>query len=131
MSFYCAIRISHRANAVSIRLDHTKTKAILKIRDEEIYEFIVQVSSSGHFIVVAPGEAIEEINAKFLSLTIQQRIPSFIFDLISNVLAGSSDFHILSQDQRFMQLLKNIRMKFDKQFKMVVKEQRTTPSTLL
>lgn len=103
----------------------------MKIRDEEIYEFIVQVSSSAHFIVVAPGEPIEEINAKFLSLTIQQRIPSFIFDLISNVLAGSSDFHILSQDQRCMQLLKNIRMKFDKQFKMVVKEQRTTPSTLL
>ena len=103
----------------------------MKIRGEEKYEFIVQVPSAGHFIVAAPGEPIEEINARFLSSSIQQRIPTFIFDLISNVLAGSSDFHILSQDQRFMQLLKNIRMKFDNQYKMVVKEQRTTSSTLL
>ena len=81
----------------------------MKIRDEEIYEFIVQVSSSGHFIVVAPGEPIEEINAKFLSLTIQQRIPSFIFDLISNVLASFSDFHILSQESKVYAAIKRYK----------------------
>ena len=120
------IRISHRANAISIRLDHTKTKAILKIRGEEKYEFIVQVPSAGHFIVAAPGEPIEEINARFLSSSILQRIPSFIFDLISNILAGSSDFHILSRDKRFMQKLKETKTKFDNQYKMAIKEQRAT-----
>jgi hypothetical protein len=48
-----------------------------------------------------------------------QRVPTFIFDLISNAKAGSQDFRILSKDEKFMQTLKETKMNFDKQYEMI------------
>jgi hypothetical protein len=68
--------------------------------------------------------SIEEAAADCLFLSLPGRVPTFIFDLISNAKAGSNDFRILSKDEIFMQALKATKMNFDKQYKMISKEQK-------
>jgi hypothetical protein len=65
-----------------------------------------------------PVMPLEE-NAAIFLLGMPQRVPTFIFDLISNAKAGSQDFHILSKDEKFMQTLKETKMNFDKQYEMI------------
>ena len=61
-----------------------------------------------------PVMPLEE-NAAIFLLGMPQRVPTFIFDLISNAKAGSQDFRILSKDEKLMQTLKETKMNFEKQ----------------
>lgn len=113
--------ISNTVNAIFITLDKTNTKAILRTRGQAKYEFIVEVHSPDNFVVLAPCEPIEEINAFFLDSNIKNRIPGFIFNLLSNVVAGSSDMDILSHDKRFIRAVEKTKKKFNNQYERFVK----------
>lgn len=123
------LRISHGSNSILITLDGTKTKATLKIKGEKEkrYEFMVEEHSNDSFSILALSEPVEESEAKFLLSSVQQRIPTLIFDLASNAVTVS-DFSILSKDEKFMQALKETKMKFDRRYEMIIDGQRTTSS---
>jgi hypothetical protein len=123
------LRISYRSNSILITLDGTKTKATLKIKGEQEkrYEFMVEEHSNDSFSILALSEPVEEIEAKSLLSSVQQRIPTLIFDLASNAVTVS-DFSILSKDEKFMQALKETKMKFDRRYEMIIDGQRTTSS---
>lgn len=104
----------------------------------EIEDILVKDTNDKHVMELVPGRqsvlwnknetnspravpvmSLEKSAAIFLFSSMPQRVPSFIFDLISNVKAGSPDFHILSKDERFMQTLKETKMNFDKQYELI------------
>jgi hypothetical protein len=74
---------------------------------------------------VVPAMSLEEFAADCLFLSMPQRVPTFIFDLISFAKSGSTDFRVLSQDKIFMQALRETRMNFDKQCELMMEGQRT------
>lgn len=113
--------ISNTTNTIFITLDKTNTKAILRTRGRANYEFIVEIHSPDSFVVLAPCEPIEEINALFLDTNIKNHIPGFIFNLLSNVVASSSEMDILSHDKRFMHAAEKTKRKFNYQYEKFVK----------
>jgi hypothetical protein len=121
------LRISHKAKSVLIKLNDGKTKAILKIKGEQKYEFAVKVDSEDCFVVEAPADiTIEEQTANFLLGTIESRVHTLVFNLISSLVAGFDDFRILSGDKTFMKTLEKTRVKFNEQYKLMMKGQETT-----
>jgi hypothetical protein len=121
------LRISHKAKSVLIKLNDGKTKAILKIKGEQKYEFAVRVHSEDCFVVEAPTDiTIEEQTANFLLGTIESRIHTLVFNLISSVVAGFDDFRILSGDKIFMKTLEKTKVKFDEQYKLMTNGQEVT-----
>ena len=117
------LRISYKANSILIILDDKKTKAILKIKNREIkYEFIVKAYKHSWFSIEAPVRPIEESAVHSLLLNTQQRVPGFIFDLASNAVSGSSNFQILSQDERFIQSLEKTKIMFNVKSNELLKE---------
>jgi hypothetical protein len=125
------LRISYGSSSILITLDGTKTKAALKIKGEKEkrYEFMVEEHSDDLLNILALSEPVEEIEAKFLLSSVQQRVPTLIFDLASNAVAVS-DFSILSKDEKFMQALKETKMNFDRRYEMIIDGQRTRSSFL-
>ena len=108
--------ISNRANAIFITLDITNTKAILRTRGQANFEFIVEVHSPDSYVILAPSEPIEKLSATFLIANIKRRIPSLIFGVLLNVVEGSSDFRILTEDKKFMQIAELTKKKLDYHF---------------
>ena len=80
---------------------------------------MVEEHSDDLFNVLALSEPVEEIEAKFLLSSIQQRIPTLIFDLASNAVIVSH-FSIVSKDEKFMQALKETKMNFDRRYEMII-----------
>jgi hypothetical protein len=116
------LRISYKVNSVLIKLNNTRTKAILRIRREEKYEFIVRVYSDDYFLIEAPSRTtVAEQAADFLLGFTQSRVPSFIFNLTLSVVPGFDDFRILSQDRTFMETLEKTKLKFISQYEMFAK----------
>jgi hypothetical protein len=116
------IRISYKTNSVLIKLNNSSTKAILKIKKEEKYEFIVRTHSDDYFLIEAPSKiTVAEQTADFLLGFTQSRVPLFIFNLTLSVVAGFDDFQILSQDKTFMETLEKTKMKFINQCEMLTK----------
>ena len=104
----------------------------------EIEDILVKDTKDKHVMELVPGRqsvlwnknetnstkavpvmSLEKFAADSLFLSMPQRVPTFIFDLISNAKAGSPDFYILSRDERFMQTLKETKTNFDKQYEMI------------
>jgi hypothetical protein len=115
------LRISYRSNSVLIMLNDTRTKAIVEIKGENKqkgYEFIVESLPNG-LNIVALDKPIQEYEAQFLRTGIQQRVPSLIFDLTVHAIS-ESDFSVLSKDEKFMQTLKETKIKFDNQYEKMI-----------
>jgi hypothetical protein len=68
---------------------------------------------------VALDKPIQEYEAQFLRTGIQQRVPSLIFDLTVHAIS-ESDFSVLSKDEKFMQTLKETKIKFDNQYEKMI-----------
>ena len=115
------LRIGHKSNVISITLDNVNSKATLKIGREIKYDFIIEHPPEGYLVLLAPLEPIEEINAVYLDSGIKRRVTSFILNLLSNVLADTSDFYILSQDRRFLQIAKNTIKKLNSQYELLIR----------
>jgi hypothetical protein len=117
------LRVSYRSNSVLITLDNTRTKAFVEIKGEKKekgYEFQVKPGPNGSLNIVALDKPIQEYEARLLQAAIQQRVPTLIFDLTVNT-TYESDLSVISKDEKFMQLLKETKGKFDEQYgKMVV-----------
>jgi hypothetical protein len=114
-----SLSISNNNNTISIKLDNTKTKATLKVNGHKRYEFKVETGPKGLLSIGAPTKAVQEFVASSLFVGITQRVPALVFNLISDLERDSSNFHILSEDRRFMRTLKKTKTKFDKQCKML------------
>lgn len=112
------LRISYRSNSVLIRLNKTRTKVFVEIKGEKKekgYELIVQQGPNGSLNIMALGKPIVEFDAEFLRGVVQQRVPTLIFGLAVNTITGS-DLSVLSKDEKFMQMLKETKGKFDKHY---------------
>jgi hypothetical protein len=118
----------HDAVVVLITLNNTRTKAFVEIKGEKKqkgYEFIVESSPHGSLNIMALGKPITEFQAEFLQTAIQQHIHTLIFDLTVNEISDS-DLSVLSKDEKFMQRLKDTKVKFDEQYeKMIMRAQLT------
>lgn len=116
------LRISYKANSVLIKLNNARTKAILRIRKEEKYEFIVKAYSDDYLLIEAPSKiTVAEQTADFLLGFTKSRVPSFIINLTLSVVAGFDDFRILSMDKTFMKTLEKTKMKLINQCEMLAK----------
>jgi hypothetical protein len=118
------IWIRYRTNFISIELDLDKEAATMKIKEQRKqseYQLAVRAISPDFLSVRAPIMPIKANAAHYLLLSTQQHIPSFLFDLASKVLPGSSEFEILSRDQKFRQSLEKIKAKFDSKYKTISK----------
>jgi hypothetical protein len=116
------LRISYGSNSLLITLNNTRTKAFVEIKGEKKengYEFIVESGPNGYLNIMALDKPIEESEAEFLQAVLQQRVPTLIFNLAVNV-TSESDFLVLSKDEKFMQILKETKGKFDKQYAKMV-----------
>ena len=122
------LRISYWSNSVLITLNNTRTKAFVEIKGEKKqkeYEFIVESGPHGSLNIMALGKPITEFQAEFLQTAIQQHIHTLIFDLTVNEISDS-DLSVLSKDEKFMQRLKDTKVKFDEQYeKMIMRAQLT------
>jgi hypothetical protein len=96
----------------------------LKINRQNKYEFIVKAYRHDWFSIEAPVMPIEEYAAHSLLLSTQQRVPGLIFNLASNAVSDSSDFQILSKDERFTQSLEKTKMKFNVKSNEILKRQK-------
>ena len=101
-----------------------KNKNVMQLRP--VQQNILWKESKSERFDAVPVMSIEEFATNCIFISIPQYLPTLIFDLISNAKVGSSDFHILSRDKRFMQKLKETKTKFDNQYTMAIKEQRAT-----
>jgi hypothetical protein len=119
-----ALTMSNNSNTISITLHDTKTKATLKVNGHKRYEFEVEAGPNGLLSIGAPTKSVQEFVASSLLIGITQRIPALVFNLISDLQRGSSNFHILSQDRHFMRTLKKTKTRFDKQCKMIVRQSK-------
>lgn len=111
--------IRYNANYVSIKLDEDKKTGTMKIRDkrkENEYQVIVKALAPDFLSVRMPIMSVKQNAAHYLMVSTQQHVPGFLFDLASKVVPGSSDFEILSCDEKFRQALKKTKMKFDNKY---------------
>jgi hypothetical protein len=116
------LRIFYKSNSVLITLNDTRTKAVMEIKGENKqkgYEFIVESLPNGSLNIVALDKPIQEYQAKLLQASIEQRVPSLIFDLTINALS-ELDYSVLWKDEKFMQTLKETKVKFDKQYEKMI-----------
>jgi hypothetical protein len=112
---------------VSIKLDKDKKTATMEIKEgvkqKEEYPLIVKEiellkgkkPKPKFWRIIVPTSV--SYSARILLVRTQQKIPSLLFDLASEVVQGLSDFETLRRDEKFMQSLEKIKGKFDKRYK--------------
>lgn len=107
------------ANYVSIKLDKGKKTATMKVKDgvkQKEYQLIAKGFAQDFLISLPPSRSGKESAAHDLMVRAQQYVPSFLFDLASNVVTGFPELEILSHDKKFIQSLQKIKVKFDRKY---------------
>ena len=94
------LKISRKTNTILIKMDHKLGKAILKMKGKERYRFTVRPYRGYSYLIEAPSATTHEENAaNLLFSTVQNLVPSLVFNLTSSVFAGFKDSQPLSQDK--------------------------------
>lgn len=121
------IIISYNANSISIILNKSKTKALVKMKQKIIHELIVDYLK-GLLSIEEPCTPIEESATRFLMLGTQRRVPYFLNDLAANAVSGSPEIQLLLRDERFMYFYNKIQKKIKNKFRELDEEQKRLTS---
>jgi hypothetical protein len=109
-----AIKLSYNQYSLLIKLDDTKTRATLTINGGYLYELAVEKLTSGKLALKVTDQDATEFAEQFFSNSIKSfHVPTLAFDVVSTAMPDPSDYKILSQDTKFMQLAEEVKKKFD------------------
>ena len=114
------LKIFYNGKSVLIRLNGTRTKAIVTMKGKPKFELCTVMehveeneNSSPPIVIKIPSTTTtNEWAANFLIGYTQSRVPSFLFNLVLNTAAAPDDFRILSQDETFLEALEETKAKF-------------------
>ena len=109
------VRISKRTNRILIALNESKTEATMTMNGKELHKFIV----SPRLEILYQGQTIRDWSTFFFLKRVELFAAGLVIALVLSATI-ESDLKVLSQDEKFMQVLKESEMKFQDKYQKLV-----------
>jgi hypothetical protein len=109
------VRISKRNNRILITLNEKTTEATMTVNGKELHKFVV----SPRFEILYKGQPIQDWSTFFFLKRVEILAADFVIALALNAII-ESDIKVLSQDEKFMRVLKESEMKFQDKYQKLV-----------
>jgi hypothetical protein len=116
-----AIKLSYNQYSLLIKLDDRKTRATLTINGGYLDELAVEKLTSGKLALKVTDQNATEFAEQTFSNGIKSfHVPTLAFDVVSTAIPDLSDYKILSQDTKFMQLVEETKRIFDNNYNKLI-----------
>ncbi len=110
-----AVKISKRNNRILIMLNEKTTEATMTMNGKELHKFIV----SPRLEILYKGQTIQDWSTFFFLKRVELLAAELVIALALNATI-ESDIKVLSQDERFMRVLKESEKKFQDKYQKLV-----------